>query len=84
MRQPLCNYSGQKFMPMSVGPDPSSIGGGREPVLTQARVDRFLFSPQRLDVGAISGKAGRHLRTLGNGAVAWYHAEQFLKRRTPR
>jgi hypothetical protein len=40
-----------------------------EPVLTQTRVDRFLSSPQRVDVGMIGGKAGRHLGTLGNGAV---------------
>ena len=41
-----------------------------EPVLTQTRVDRFLSSPQRVDVGMISGEAGSHLGTLGNGAVA--------------
>ena len=41
-----------------------------EPVLIQARVGRFLSSPQRVDVGMIGGKAGRHLGTLGNGAVA--------------
>jgi hypothetical protein len=36
----------------------------REPVLTQTRVDRFLSSPQRVDVGMIGGQAGRHLGTL--------------------
>jgi hypothetical protein len=38
--------------------------------LTQTRVDRFLSSPQRVDVGMIGGEAGRDLGTLGNGAVA--------------
>ena len=47
-----------------------------EPVSTvgrirpQTRVDRFLSSPQRVDVGMIGGEAGRHLGTLGNSAVA--------------
>jgi hypothetical protein len=36
----------------------------------ETRVDRFLSSPQGVDVGMISGEAGRHLGTLGNGAVA--------------
>ena len=38
--------------------------------MAQARVDRFLSSPQRVDVGMIGGEAGRHLGTLGNGPVA--------------
>jgi hypothetical protein len=38
--------------------------------LTQTRVDRFLSSPQRVDVGMIGGEAGRDLGTLGNGSVA--------------
>jgi len=38
--------------------------------LIQTRVDRFLSSPQCVDVGMIGGQAGRHLGTLGNGAVA--------------
>ena len=38
--------------------------------MTQTRVDRFLSSPQRVDVGMIGGEAGRDLGTLGNGAVA--------------
>ena len=37
--------------------------------MTQTRVDRFLSSPQRVDIGMIGGQAGRHLGTLGNGAV---------------
>ena len=41
--------------------------------MTQTRVDRFLSSPQRVDVGMIGGEAGRHLGTLGNGAVAGDH-----------
>jgi hypothetical protein len=41
-----------------------------EPVRPQARVGWFLSSPQRVDVGMIGGEAGRHLGTLGNGAVA--------------
>jgi hypothetical protein len=45
------------------------VGAG-EPVLTQTRVDRFLSSPQRVDVGMIGGEAGRDLGTLGNGSVA--------------
>jgi hypothetical protein len=49
------------------------VGG---PVSTEGRirpqtsVDRFLPSPQRVDVSMIRREAGRHLRTLGNGAVA--------------
>jgi hypothetical protein len=39
----------------------------------QTRVDRFLSSPQRVDVGMIGGQAGRHLGALGNGAVAGDH-----------
>ncbi|MGZ6855075.1 MAG: hypothetical protein ACXVGC_13585 [Mycobacteriaceae bacterium] len=38
--------------------------------MTQTRVDRFLSSPQRVDVRMIGGEAGRHLGTLGNGPVA--------------
>ena len=38
--------------------------------MTQTRVDRFLSSPQRVDVGMIGGEAGRDLGTLGNGPVA--------------
>ena len=38
--------------------------------MTQTRVDRLLSSPQRVDVGMIGGKTGRHLGTLGNGPVA--------------
>ena len=38
--------------------------------MTQTYVGRFLSSPQRVDVGMIGGQAGRHLGTLGNGAVA--------------
>ena len=47
------------------------VGSG-EPVRIrpQTRVDRFLSSPQRVDVGMIGGEAGRDLGTLGNGPVA--------------
>ena len=38
--------------------------------MSQTRVDRFLSSPQRVDVGMIGGQARPHLGTLGNGAVA--------------
>ena len=38
--------------------------------MIKARVDRFLSSPQRVDVGMIGGQPGRHFGTLGNGAVA--------------
>ena len=38
--------------------------------MIKTRVDRFLSSPQRVDVGMIGGQAGRHLGTLGNGPVA--------------
>jgi hypothetical protein len=48
------------------------VGTG-EPIRIQTRVDRFLSSPQRIDVGTIGGEAGGHLRTLGNGAVAGDH-----------
>ena len=44
--------------------------GAGEPVLIETRVDRFLSSPQRVDVRMIGGKAARHLGTLGNGPVA--------------
>ena len=44
-----------------------------EPVRIQTRVDRFLSSPQRVDVGTIGGEAGRHLGTIGDGAVAGDH-----------
>ncbi len=46
--------------------------GARQPVCIrpQTRVDRFLSSPQRVDVGMIGGEAGRYLGTLGNGTVA--------------
>jgi hypothetical protein len=47
------------------------VGAG-EPVRIrpQTYVDRFLSSPRRTDVGVVGGEAGRHLGTLGNGAVA--------------
>src|SRR5919199_1127847 len=45
------------------------VGAG-EPVRLQTSVDRFLSSPQRVDIGMIGGEAGRHLGTLSNGAVA--------------
>ena len=41
--------------------------------IRQTRVDRFLSSPQRVDVGTIGGEAGRHLGTLGDRAVAGDH-----------
>jgi hypothetical protein len=47
--------------------------GAREPLRIQAGVDRILSSSQRVDVGAIGGDAGRHLGTLGDGAVARDH-----------
>jgi hypothetical protein len=59
-----------EFIRMSAGPAPGSTGGAGKPVLTQTRVDRFLSSPQRVDVGMIGGEARSHLGTLGNGAVA--------------
>jgi hypothetical protein len=40
------------------------VGTG-EPVLTQARVGRFLSSPQRVDVGLIGGEAGRQSNLSG-------------------
>jgi RNA polymerase sigma-70 factor (sigma-E family) len=40
------------------------------PAPSPTRIDRFLSSPQRVEVGTIGGEAGRHLGTLGNGAVA--------------
>lgn len=50
------------------------VGAG-QPVRmrSQTRVDRFLASPERVDVGMIGGEAGRHLGTFGNGAVAGDH-----------
>jgi len=46
--------------------------GARKPLRIgpQTRVDRILSPPQRIDVGAIGGDAGRHLGTFGDGAVA--------------
>ena len=41
-----------------------------EPVLVEARVDRFLSPSQRVDVGVVGGEARRHLGTFGDGAVA--------------
>jgi hypothetical protein len=41
--------------------------------LTQPRVDRFLSSPQRVDVGVIGGETSRYLGALGDGAVAGDH-----------
>ena len=38
--------------------------------MIKTRVDRFLSSPQRVDVGMIGSQAGRYLGTLGNGPVA--------------
>ena len=48
------------------------VGAG-EPVRLQTRVDRFLSSSQRVDIGMIGGETGRHLGTLGNRAVAGDH-----------
>ena len=61
--------------PAAVGPAPGSTGGVLEPlrILPQTRVDRFVSSPQHVDVGTIGGEAGRHLGTFGNGAVAGDH-----------
>jgi hypothetical protein len=61
----------QKTLPQS-GLLQIRLVGAAEPVRIrpQTRVDRFLSAPQRVDVGMISGQAGRHLGTLGNGAVA--------------
>ena len=47
--------------------------GAGEPVLIQTRVDRFLSSPKRVDVGTIGSEAGRDLGTDGNGPVAGDH-----------
>jgi hypothetical protein len=40
---------------------------------SQTHVDRFLSVSQRVDVGVLGGEAGRHLGTLGDGAVAGAH-----------
>ena len=48
------------------------VGAG-EPVFIKTRVDRFLSSPQRVDVRMIGGKPGRHFGTLGNGPVPGDH-----------
>ena len=58
------------FIGLRLGPAPDSTRGAGEPVLFQTRVDRFLSSPQRVDVGMFGSEAGRHLGTLGNSAVA--------------
>ncbi len=46
--------------------------GAGQPVCIrpQTRVDRFLSSPQRVDVSMIGGEAGRYLGTVGKGTVA--------------
>ena len=41
-----------------------------EPLLTQTRVDRFLSTPWRVDVGMIGGEMGDNLGNLGNGPAA--------------
>jgi hypothetical protein len=66
--------SHQKTLPPS-GPLQIRLVGAGEPVRIrpQTRVGRFLSSPQRVDVGMIGGETGRHLGTLGNGAVAGDH-----------
>src|SRR5262245_42742608 len=56
--------------PTDLGLVPGSTDGDRRASLTQTRVDRFLSSPQRIDVGMIGGEAGHHLRTLSNDAAA--------------
>ena len=49
--------------------------GARQPVRIQphTRVDRWLASPQRVEVGTIGGEAGRYLGTFGNRTVAGDH-----------
>jgi hypothetical protein len=39
-------------------------------VCIESRVDRFLSSPRRVDVGMIGGQAGCRFGPLGHGAVA--------------
>jgi hypothetical protein len=49
------------------------VGAGQPVRILQTRVDRLLSSPQRVDVGMVSGEAGRDLGTLGDGAMAGDH-----------
>jgi hypothetical protein len=48
----------------ALGSAPGSTGGGGQPIRIrpQTRVDRFLSSPQRVDVGTIGGEATGHAR----------------------
>src|ERR687892_1456621 len=63
--------SHQKTLPPSGLLQVRLVGGGQPVrIRPQTRVDRLLSSSQRVDVGTIGGEAGRHLGTLGNGAVA--------------
>lgn len=66
--------SHQKTLPPSGLLQVRLVGAG-EPfgIRPQTRVDWFLSSPQRVDVGMIGGEARRHLGTLGNGTVAGDH-----------
>jgi hypothetical protein len=50
--------------------DPIRLVGAGERVLIKTRVDRFLSSPECVDVRMIGGKAGRHLGILRNGPMA--------------
>ena len=57
-----------------MGPLQIRLVGGGEPLrLCRTGVVRFLSAPERVDVGAIGGEAGRHLGTLGDSAVAGNH-----------
>jgi hypothetical protein len=60
------------FGELSLESDQVRLVGSREPLLIQpqTRVDRFLSSPPRVDVGMIGGEAGRHFGTFGDGPVA--------------
>jgi hypothetical protein len=46
------------------------VAGEPVRIRPQTRVDRFLSSPRRVDVGMSGGEPGRHPWTLSNGAVA--------------
>src|SRR5918996_5491299 len=66
--------SHQKTLPPSGLLQVRLVGGGQPVrIRPQTRVDRFLSSPQRVDVGTIGGEAGPPPRTPRNRAGARGH-----------
>ena len=64
--------------PLVAGQLQVRLVGAGEPVLLQPRVDRFLSSPERVDVGPIGSEASRDLGTLRDSTVARDHTSTWL------